>query len=154
MNTKPGFWLGFGVGVATTFAVGIATIIAVGLLWTGPHLVITATAPDTAVVGSEFTVSMEMFNPHAESVELDNIEASSQMLETFEVIEVNPDGSRVDLFGMGVWYFDHIVDPGAQQLVTFRMRALRPGLGLIELGVCNAYEVCAPVIHPIEIVSR
>jgi hypothetical protein len=123
MNTKPGFWLGFGVGVATTFVFGIVVTLALGLLWTGPQLVITATAPDTAVVGNEFTVSMEMFNPHAESVELDNIEASSQMLDLFDVIAVYPEGSRSDLFGMGVWYFDHVVDPGAQQLVTFRMRA-------------------------------
>jgi hypothetical protein len=154
MKARPGFWLGFGAGVATTFVLGIAVIIAVAVLWTGPPLVVTATAPDTAVVGEEFTVSMEVFNPHAESVELDNIEASSQMLELFEVTAVYPEGTRSDFFGIGVWYLDKVIVPSAQQLVTVSMRARRPGLGLIELRLCNAYEDCSPVVHPIDVISR
>ena len=154
MNTRPGFWPGFGAGVATTFVFGIAAIFAVAFLWTGPQLVVTATAPDTAVVGEEFTVSIEVFNPHAESVELDNIEASSQTLELFDVTAVYPEGTRSDFFGIGVWYLDKVIVPSAQQLVTINMRARRPGMGLIELALCNAYEDCSPVVHPIEIVSR
>ncbi len=97
---------------------------------------------------------MELYNPHAESVELDNIEVSSQTLEFFEILALYPDGFRSDFFGMGVWYIEKDIAPTAQQLVTISMRARRPGLGLIELGVCNAFEDCTPVTHPIDIVSR
>ncbi len=90
-------------------------------------------------MGEEFTVSMELYNPHAESVELDNIEVSSQTLEFFEILALYPDGFRSDFFGMGVWYIEKDIAPTAQQ---------------IELGVCNAFEDCTPVTHPIDIVSR
>ncbi len=50
------FWAGFGLGVLSTIVVGIAAIIAFGMFFTGPMVIVSVQAPDSADVGISFPV--------------------------------------------------------------------------------------------------
>ena len=146
-----GFLAGF--GVALVLLVGL---IFMAVFWfTGPALDVSATAPETAVQGERFTLSIEIHNPHGDDIELDNIDVPDRVLENFDINPVDPESLGEAIGGLGslTWFPEWVLEPGDSATVEFDVRALSLGRQVLELEVCNDFEECTQIVRVIDVTT-
>jgi len=151
---KSKFWMGFAAGMGTMVVLAVGAVFALGVFFVRPELVINVTVAETVRLGEPFVVTLETNNPHDEAVELDNIEMPNRVFEAFEVLSVSPatsPDSPTDIFGIHVWYFESMVQPGQTQTVELTFQPNKPGTHVLEMKVCNGYGDCSAVTLPIEV---
>ena len=153
-TAKSKFWVGFAAGMGTMAVLMVGVIVIFTVLSTRPQLAVNVTVAEAVWINEPFIVRIETSNPHDEAVELDNIEMPNRVFEVFEVLSVSPAASPdspVDSFGIQVWYFESMVQPGQTQTVELTFQPNKPGSHVLELAVCNSYESCSAVTLPIEV---
>ncbi len=153
-TVKSKFWVGFAAGMGTMAVLAVGAVFALGVFFVRPELVINVTVAETVRLGEPFVVTLETSNPHDEAVEFDNIEMPNRVFEAFEVLSVSPAASPdspTDIFGIHVWYFESMVQPGQTQTVELTLQPKQPGSHVLELTVCNGFEDCSTVTRSIEV---
>ena len=153
-TVKDRFWKGFAAGMGTMAVLAVGAVFALGVFFVRPELAINVTVAETVRLGEPFVVTLETSNPHDEAVELNNIEMPSRVFEAFEVLSISPAAtadSPMNIFGLQVWYFESIVQPGQTQTVELTFQPNKPGTHVLEMKVCNGYEDCSAVTLPIEV---
>ncbi len=144
----------FIAGFFTGCVVTILGVLAVAYWWTSPMLDVSVKIPTSAELGNPFSMSIAAFNPHSESVVLDNVDIPNAFFESFDVISVDPmppDDSPLEGFGTRTWYFNLEVPPTTTRTITFEVRPTVRGRHVIEFDVCNSTEDCTSVAKAIEI---
>lgn len=148
------FWAGFALGVFTTIVVAVAAGVAITYLYTGPAPAVSVALPDAAVVGTGFTIVVDVSNPHSENVALGNLDIPDRFFESFEVSSVAPEASAespIGGFGSQTWFFDMELEPGASQRFTLSVTPIRPGTHVVEFDVCNSFEDCTRFVGAIDV---
>ena len=141
--------IGFVLGVAAT----IAGVIAVTVLFTGPALFVKASAPASAMLEGPVVITIEVTNPHDETVILDNVDVPNKFFQNLDIVAVRPNPSPespVGGLGSQTWYFEISVPPQETRTVELDVVAKNPGTHVAEFKVCNSYEDCSFVVVPIE----
>ncbi len=141
--------IGFVLGVAVT----IAGVIALAVLFTGPALIVKASAPASAMLDGPVLITIEATNPHDDPVILDNVDAPNKFFQNLDIVAVRPSPSPespVGGFGSQTWYFEISVPPQETRTVELDVVAKHPGAHVAEFRVCNSYEDCSLIVVPIE----
>ena len=147
-------WTGFGLGVLSTVVVGIAGLIAFGIFYTGPMLAISVQLPEEVVLGDEFSLTVDVSNPHNEDVVLSNLDIPNRFFETFEIVLISPAASEESPFGdfrTQTWYFFRELNPGSSFQIIVNLKALKSGIHPVEFDVCNYYQQCTTFVGVIEV---
>lgn len=121
---------------------GICTVVFVGfLIWVFtelPLLTATITSPDIVQHNEEFNLTIQTMNPHDGDVELDSIDLSTEFLEGFKVLHVDPKPKETfKIFGMRTYVFERKVAPGEELFVTFKLKGVMKGHFNGDVDVCN-----------------
>lgn len=139
-------------GFASAMLLALAGLVGLGFLLTGPQLDVQVSLPDSALRNEAFAVTIEIANPHAETVELDNLDIPDRVFDRFEVLDVDPAASPespVGGLGSQTWFYDLPVEPGGRQTVELTVRGTRSGAAVFEIDVCNEREDCTSVARPV-----
>lgn len=108
-----------------------------------PELLTTVKFPDAVTVDEEFDVVVEATNPHAKAIPLGHVDFELALMSGFRVVSVTPEAVETPNYAAYQrWSFSKLVEPGASQTVTFRLRAVRPGNFAGDIDVCNPNEDC------------
>ncbi len=141
--------IGFVLGVAVT----IAGVIALAGLFTGPVLIVKASAPASAMLEGPVLITIEATNPHDDAVILDNVDVPDRFFQNLDIVAVRPNPSPespVGGLGSQTWYFKISVPPQETRTVELDVVAKNPGAHVAEFNVCNSYEDCSFVVVSIE----
>ena len=141
--------IGFVLGVAVT----IAGVIALAAFYTGPALIVKASAPASAMLEVPVLITIEATNPHDDPVMLDNVLVSNKFFQDLDIVAVRPSplpDSPSDIFGSTTWYFEISVPPQEMRTIELDVVAKHPGTHVAEFSVCNSYGVCSQTVVPIE----
>ena len=94
-------------------------------------------------------------NLHEELVHLDSIDVDLAFLEGFEVVSVDPTPSdTMEIFVQRSWSFTNSVAPGEELVVTYRLKAVRPGHYVGDVDVCNPAQDFTTVVPNIDVVAE
>ncbi len=139
--------IGFVLGVAVTIAGSFAVL----SLFTGPSLIVKASA--SATLEGPVLITIEVTNPHDDPVILDNVDVPNKFFQNLDIVAVRPNpspDSPLDGFGSQTWYFEISVPPQETRTVELDVVAKHPGAHVAEFYVCNSYEDCSLIVVPIE----
>ena len=141
--------IGFILGVAVT----IAGVLAVAVLFTGPALIVKASAPAAATLEGPVVITIDATNPHDDPVILYNVDVPNKFFQNLDIVAVRPSPSPESPFGgMGrqIWFFEISVPPQETRTVELDVVAKHPGAHVAEFSVCNPYADCSLIVVPIE----
>jgi len=141
--------IGFVLGVAVT----IAGIFAFVSLFTGPSLIVKASAPASATLEGPVVITIEATNPHDDPVILHNVDVPNKFFQNLDIVAVRPSPSPESPFGgigSQTWYFEISVPPQETRTVELDVVAKHPGAHVAEFSVCNPYADCSLIVVPIE----
>ncbi len=141
--------IGFVLGVAVTIAGGYALL----TLFTGPVLIVNASAPASATLEGPILIAIAATNPHDDPVILQFIDVPNRFFENLEIVAVRPSPSPespVGGFGTKSWFFEITVAPHETRTVELDVIAKHPGAHVAEFDVCNFYGECSSIVVPIE----
>ncbi|MEM9556237.1 MAG: hypothetical protein AAGC60_18410 [Acidobacteriota bacterium] len=139
MNRAPNAIL-VGCFIAACGAVGLIVLGLYFFVQEHPLLEASLQAPNEAIVGEEFTLSIELSNPHDEAVQLDSIDVDESLLAGFQVLEIEPtptDSLTLPFIEQRSWSFGRTLKPGQKAMVSFRLKPLSAGHFTGSLDVCN-----------------
>jgi hypothetical protein len=134
-------WGAFGAGYAAGFASAVVLVALVAGL-EGPELSARIAAPAQVRAGERFELVLHVHNPHAEAVEIDNVDVDVASQALLEITLVAPGIGSEDFLGSRTWWLNRSVAPGAATQLSFEAVAHAAGDHQIELNVCNAAADC------------
>ncbi len=141
--------IGFVLGVAVTIAGALALV----FFFTGPALMVTASAPASATLVGPVVITIEATNPHDDPVILHNVDVPNRFFQNLDIVAVRPSAtleSPVGGFGSQTWFFEISVPPQESRTVELDVVAKHPGAYVAEFEVCTSYEACSLMVVPIE----
>jgi hypothetical protein len=102
--------------------------------------------PDEVVATEEFTLSVDVKNPHGSAITLDSVDVDDKLLQGFQVVSVEPsakDSMHVPLLDQRTWSFGTSVAAGSVQRIDFKLRPVQVGRFSGNVDACNPGQDCA-----------